>query len=422
MTIKNQFLNFFESKGHKKYPSMSLLPNDPSIMFTNSGMVQFKDIFIGNKPIPDIPRVTSSQTCLRVGGKHNDLDNVGYTSRHHTLFEMLGNFSFNDYFKEDVIQYSWEFITDKKYLNLPIDKLWVTIHESDDESQKIWEKYISPDRILRFGDKDNFWQMGNTGPCGPCSEIFYDQGEENFNSDEDKMGGEGDRFLEIWNLVFMQYFKDEEGKLTPLDKPCIDTGMGLERVVAIKEGKLNNFDTSLFSPQIKILEDISGKKYEENLPEFRVIVDHMRSIVSLLNEKVVFSNNNEGYVLKKLLRRSSLRGVFLDIENPFLSELVDITSKQLEINLYDVQKIKDIIYNEEIKFRKVLKSGMKMFNKEMSNKSDIFSGEVCFKLSDTYGFPLDLTSDLLLETNKKLDIDEYHRLLNIQKENSKNNN
>ncbi|HHH50984.1 MAG TPA: alanine--tRNA ligase, partial [Campylobacterales bacterium] len=258
MDIRQQFLDFFQSKGHKLVPSSPLVPDDATLMFTNAGMVQFKNIFTGEAPIPNPPRATSSQTCLRAGGKHNDLDNVGYTARHHTLFEMLGNFSFADYFKEDAIAYAWEFITSSKYLALPIEKLWVTVHDSDDEAEEIWSRHISPDRIIRFGDADNFWQMGDTGPCGPCSEIFYDQGEENFNSPEDKMGGEGDRFLEIWNLVFMQYERDESGTLNPLPKPSIDTGMGLERVVAIKEGVLNNYHSSLFIPFLNKIGEMVG--------------------------------------------------------------------------------------------------------------------------------------------------------------------
>ena len=249
MDIRKEYLEFFKSKGHDIVSSMPLVPDDPTLMFTNAGMVQFKDIFTGSVPRPENPRATSCQLCVRAGGKHNDLENVGYTARHHTLFEMLGNFSFGDYFKIDAIAYSWEFITVN--LALPIEKLWVTVHETDDEAFNIWTKYIDSSRIIRFGDKDNFWAMGDTGPCGPCSEIFYDQGSEHFNGPEDYMGGDGDRFLEIWNLVFMQYERTVDGKLNPLPKPSIDTGMGLERVIAIKEGVLNNFDSSNFKPIIE---------------------------------------------------------------------------------------------------------------------------------------------------------------------------
>ncbi|MDR0665794.1 MAG: alanine--tRNA ligase, partial [Campylobacteraceae bacterium] len=248
MDIREEFLKFFEKKGHKIIPSAPLVPDDETLLFTNAGMVPFKTVFTGEISAPNPPRAASCQTCIRAGGKHNDLDNVGYTARHHTFFEMLGNFSFGDYFKEEAISHAWEFVTET--LRLPKEKLWVTVHESDDEAEAIWSKYISKERILRFGDKDNFWQMGDTGPCGPCSEIFIDQGEEHFGGSEDYMGGDGDRFLEIWNLVFMQYERGSDGKLTPLPKPSIDTGMGLERVTAVKEGKFNNYESSLFMPLI----------------------------------------------------------------------------------------------------------------------------------------------------------------------------
>ena len=276
MDIRKSFLDFFASKGHKVYPSAPLVPEDPTLLFTNAGMVPFKKIFTGELPAPTPPRATSCQTCIRAGGKHNDLENVGYTARHHTFFEMLGNFSFGDYFKEEAIAYAWEFVT--KVLELPKERLWVTVHESDDEAAKIWQKFIAPNRIKRFGDKDNFWQMGDTGPCGPCSEIFYDQGSKHFNSPEDYLGGDGDRFLEIWNLVFMQYERDEAGELLPLPKPSIDTGMGLERITAIKEGVLSNYDSSLFMPLIKAIEELVKKRYiYETGASYRVIADHIRA-------------------------------------------------------------------------------------------------------------------------------------------------
>ena len=285
MDIRKAYLDFFQERGHQLIASSALVPDDATLMFTNAGMVQFKNIFTGEAPIPNPPRATSSQTCLRAGGKHNDLDNVGYTARHHTLFEMLGNFSFADYFKKEAIAYAWEFITSEKYLNLPVEKIWVTVHDSDKEAFDMWKEHIAEDRIVYFGDADNFWQMGDVGPCGPCSEIFYDQGEENFNGPEDRMGGEGDRFLEIWNLVFMQYFKDETGALTPLPKPSIDTGMGLERVVAIKEGKLNNYHSSLFMPFLDKIGELVGTPYDfdaANSASYRVIADHLRSCSFLL--------------------------------------------------------------------------------------------------------------------------------------------
>ena len=274
MDIRQSFLDYFQERGHALVDSSPLVPDDSTLMFTNAGMVQFKNIFTGNAPVPNPPRATSSQTCLRAGGKHNDLDNVGYTARHHTLFEMLGNFSFGDYFKKEIMEMAWEFLTDERYLGLNMDKLWVTVHDSDDEAYELWQKHISADRILRFGDADNFWQMGDVGPCGPCSEIFYDQGSEHFSSPEDVMGGEGDRFLEIWNLVFMQFYRDETGKLNPLPKPSVDTGMGLERIVAIKEGKLNNYHSSIFMPLIDKIGELVGTRYDfdaANSASYRVI-------------------------------------------------------------------------------------------------------------------------------------------------------
>jgi len=270
-------------------------------------MVQFKNIFTGDAPVPNPPRATSSQTCIRAGGKHNDLDNVGYTARHHTFFEMLGNFSFGDYFKKEAIAYAWEFVTGKEYLALPVEKIWVTVHDSDDEAYKMWKAHICEDRIMRFGDKDNFWQMGDTGPCGPCSEIFYDQGAEHFNSSEDVMGGEGDRFLEIWNLVFMQYERDEKGELHPLPKPSIDTGMGLERVVAIKEGVLNNYHSSLFKPLLDAIGKLVGNPYDYDAPNsasYRVIADHVRSVSFLLAQGVNFDKEGRGYVLRRIMRQT----------------------------------------------------------------------------------------------------------------------
>ena len=260
MDIRKEYLEFFKSKGHEIIPSAPLVPDDATLLFTNAGMVPFKSIFTGDIPRPTPPIRTSCQTCIRAGGKHNDLDNVGYTARHHTFFEMLGNFSFGEYFKKEAIAYAWEFVTE--ILKLPKDRLYVTVHENDDEAYEIWQKHIDKDRIYKFGDKDNFWAMGDTGPCGPCSEIFYDQGSEHFNSDEDYMGGDGDRFLEIWNLVFMQFERSSDGSMSPLPKPSIDTGMGLERVTAIKEGKFSNYDSSLFMPLINEVARIANLKYE----------------------------------------------------------------------------------------------------------------------------------------------------------------
>jgi alanyl-tRNA synthetase len=426
MDIRKSFLDFFQSKGHQLVPSSPLVPDDPTLMFTNAGMVQFKEIFTGKAPIPHIPRATSSQTCLRAGGKHNDLDNVGYTARHHTLFEMLGNFSFADYFKEETIAYAWEFITSEKYLNLPVEKLWVTVHDSDDEAQEIWSKHIAKERIMRFGDKDNFWQMGDTGPCGPCSEIFYDQGKEHFNGPEDKMGGEGDRFLEIWNLVFMQYFRDETGTLTPLPKPSIDTGMGLERVVAIKEGKLNNYHSSLFMPFLDKIGEMVGTPYDYDAPNsasYRVIADHLRSCSFLLAQGVNFDKEGRGYVLRRIMRRAIRHGYLLGLREPFMYKLVDTLVETMG-DQYDYlpkrsEAIKTAMKMEEERFFMTIEAGIKLFNEELKNTKDIFNGEVAFKLYDTYGFPLDLTEDMLREKDIKLDMDAFHAKMNAQKAQSK---
>ena len=426
MDIRQSFLDFFVSKGHQVIPSSALVPDDATLMFTNAGMVQFKNIFTGDAPIPNPPRATSSQTCLRAGGKHNDLDNVGYTARHHTLFEMLGNFSFADYFKEDAIAYAWEFITDEKYLALPIENLWVTIHDSDDEAKEIWAKYINRDRIVKFGDADNFWAMGDTGPCGPCSEIFYDQGEENFNSPEDKMGGEGDRFLEIWNLVFMQYERDEDGTLNPLPKPSIDTGMGLERVVAIKEGKENNYHSSLFMPFLDKIGELIGTPYDysaSNSASYRVIADHLRSCSFLLAQGVNFDKEGRGYVLRRIMRRAIRHGYLLGFREPFIYRLVDtlvsVMGEQYSYLVAKAEAIKTSMKLEEERFFKTIEDGIKLFNQELKVTEDIFDGEVAFKLYDTYGFPLDLTQDMLREKGIELDIDSFNSKMEAQKAKSK---
>ena len=428
MDIRKSFLDFFQSKGHKLVPSSPLVPDDPTLMFTNAGMVQFKNIFTGEAPIPNPPRATSSQTCLRAGGKHNDLDNVGYTARHHTLFEMLGNFSFADYFKEEAIAYAWEYITDEKYLNLPVEKLWVTVHDSDDEAHDIWKKYIAEERIMRFGDKDNFWQMGDTGPCGPCSEIFYDQGAEHFNSEEDVMGGEGDRFLEIWNLVFMQYERDESGTLTPLPKPSIDTGMGLERVVAIKEGVLNNYHSSLFMPFLDKIGELVGKPYDYKAPNsasYRVIADHLRSVSFLLAQGVNFDKEGRGYVLRRIMRRAIRHGYLLGLREPFMyrlvDTLVDLMGGQYDYLISRSEAIKTAMKMEEERFFDTIEAGIKLFNEELKKTEDVFDGEVAFKLYDTFGFPLDLTEDMLREKGIRLDIDTFNAKMEAQRNQSKAN-
>jgi len=409
-------------KGHKIYESAPLVPEDATLLFTNAGMVPFKTVFTGEVPVPNPPRAASCQTCIRAGGKHNDLENVGHTARHHTFFEMLGNFSFGDYFKEDAIAYAWEFVTE--VLELPVEKLWVTVHESDDEAAEIWAKYVAPDRILRMGDKDNFWQMGDTGPCGPCSEIFYDQGEEHFNGPEDYMGGDGDRFLEIWNLVFMQYERDKDGNLTPLPKPSIDTGMGLERVMAVKEGKFSNYDTELFMPIIRAVEKMVGKSYVyESGASYRVIADHLRSTTFLLAQGVNFSNEGRGYVLRRILRRAVRHGYMLGLREPFMCKLVDVLVEIMGGHYaYLAEKketVKQLMQLEEERFFATISAGIELFEKELANTKNLFSGSVAFKLYDTYGFPLDLTQDMLKDRGIDVDIAEFERLMQEQRQRAK---
>ena len=421
MDIREEFLKFFESKGHKIYPSAPLVPDDPTLLFVNAGMVQFKSIFTGEIPTPKPPRATSSQTCIRAGGKHNDLENVGYTNRHHTFFEMLGNFSFGDYFKDKAIEYAWEFVTE--VLKLPKEKLWVTVHDSDDEAEELWKRFVKSDRILRFGDKDNFWQMGDTGPCGPCSEIFYDQGAKYFNSEEDYMGGEGDRFLEIWNLVFMQYERSKDGTLTPLPKPSIDTGMGLERVTAVMEGVPSNYDTELFMPLINKVSKICKRAYiYEEGASFRVIADHIRSVTFLLAQGVTFDKEGRGYVLRRILRRAVRHGYLLGIKEPFMYKLVDtlgtIMGKAYPYIVEKKESIKEMIKNEENNFLSTISSGLELFEKELKNTKEVFSGEIAFKLYDTFGFPLDLTADMLREVGKNVDIKKFEELMSEQKRRS----
>jgi len=422
MDIRKEYLEYFKNKGHDIVSSMPLVPDDPTLMFTNAGMVQFKDIFTGAIPRPSNPTATSCQLCIRAGGKHNDLENVGYTARHHTLFEMLGNFSFGDYFKKDAIAYAWEFITVN--LELPIEKLWVTIHDSDDEAYELWQEHIDASKIKRFGDKDNFWSMGDTGACGPCSEIFYDQGSEHFNSDEDCLGGEGDRFLEIWNLVFMQYDRQKDGTLVPLPKPSIDTGMGLERVIAIKEGVLNNFDSSNFQPIIKKIEELADKTAtSETIGSFRVIADHLRATSFMLSQGILFGNEGRPYVSRRILRRAVRHGYLLGFRKPFLAKVYDTLVNILGSHYTDLKSqadyIKEQLTLEEERFFKTIDLGMNIFNDELSKTKGVFSGAIAFKLYDTYGFPLDLTEDMLRDKGLKVDNAKFDELMLEQKTKAK---
>lgn len=418
MDVRKAYLEFFASKGHEIIPSAPLIPDDASLLFTNAGMVPFKSIFTGAVPRPNPPIRTSCQTCIRAGGKHNDLDNVGYTARHHTFFEMLGNFSFGEYFKKEAIAYAWEFIT--CVLKLPKEKLYVSIYEKDDEAYELWQEHISKERIYRFGQKDNFWQMGETGPCGPCSEIYYDQGSEHFNGEQDYMGGDGDRFLEIWNLVFMQYERDKNGELKPLPKPSIDTGMGLERVIAIMEGKFSNYDTELFMPLINEVAKLCNKPYEYNKgASYRVISDHIRSVSFLLAQGLNFDKEGRGYVLRRILRRAVRHGYLLGIKEPFMYKLVDVLCEIVGYHYEYLNEkkayIKELIKIEEERFLSTITAGLELFNAELKNTKDIFSGDVAFKLYDTYGFPLDLTADMLRENGLSVDSARFDELMQEQK-------
>ncbi|GAA8757581.1 alanine--tRNA ligase [Helicobacter pylori] len=424
MDIRNEFLQFFQNKGHEIYPSMPLMPNDATLLFTNAGMVQFKDIFTGMVPRPSIPRATSSQLCMRAGGKHNDLENVGYTARHHTLFEMLGNFSFGDYFKEEAILFAWEFVT--KNLGFKPKDLYISVHEKDDEAVKLWEKFVPVDRIKKMGDKDNFWQMGDSGPCGPCSEIYIDQGEKHFKGSEDYFGGEGDRFLEIWNLVFMQYERSNDGVLSPLPKPSIDTGMGLERVQALLEHKLNNFDSSLFAPLMGEISELTGLDYaSEFQPSFRVVADHARAVAFLLAQGVHFNKEGRGYVLRRILRRALRHGYLMGLKEAFLYKVVGVVCEQFSNTHAYLKESKEMVmkecFEEEERFLETLGSGMELFNLSLKhlNENKIFDGKIAFKLYDTFGFPLDLTNDMLRSHGACVDMQGFESCMQEQVKRSK---
>ncbi|MCQ2848599.1 alanine--tRNA ligase [Helicobacter pylori] len=424
MDIRNEFLQFFQNKGHEIYPSMPLVPNDATLLFTNAGMVQFKDIFTGIVPRPSIPRATSSQLCMRAGGKHNDLENVGYTARHHTLFEMLGNFSFGDYFKEEAILFAWEFVT--KNLGFKPKDLYISVHEKDDEAVKLWEKFVPFDRIKKMGDKDNFWQMGDSGPCGPCSEIYIDQGEKHFKGSEDYFGGEGDRFLEIWNLVFMQYERSNDGVLSPLPKPSIDTGMGLERVQALLEHKLNNFDSSLFVPLMAEISELTSLDYmSEFQPSFRVVADHARAVAFLLAQGVHFNKEGRGYVLRRILRRALRHGYLMGLKEAFLYKVVGVVCEQFSNTHAYLKESKEMVmkecFEEEERFLETLESGMELFNLSLThlNENKIFDGKIAFKLYDTFGFPLDLTNDMLRSHGACVDMQSFENCMQEQVKRSK---
>jgi alanyl-tRNA synthetase len=419
--IRKAFLDFFESKKHQQVDSSSLIPvNDETLLFTNAGMVQFKDLFLGSEK-KDYLRATSSQRCIRAGGKHNDLENVGYTLRHHTFFEMLGNFSFGDYFKEEAIEFAWEFLTGE--LNLPEDKLWISVFREDDEAEKIWKEKIgvNPERIVRLDEEDNFWSMGETGPCGPCSEIYYDHGDHIEGTPPGSEGDEGDRFVEIWNLVFMQFNRNESGEMTPLPKPSVDTGMGLERIAAVMQGVNSNYDTDLFKSLInasqKLLKNESSNSH-------KVVADHIRSTSFLIADGITPENEGRGYVLRRILRRAIRHGYKMGAKQPFLFNLVDDLSELMK-DAYPVliekkDHIKKTIQNEEHKFFETLEKGIKILDEEINSLSgNQISGEVVFKLHDTFGFPYDLTADIAREKNLEIDSEGFAKCMQAQKDSSK---
>ena len=419
--IRKAFLDFFNSKNHEVVASSSLVPsNDETLLFTNAGMVQFKDVFLGTET-KNFKRAATSQRCIRAGGKHNDLENVGYTLRHHTFFEMLGNFSFGDYFKEDAIKFAWEFLTEE--LKLDKEKLWITVYKDDDEAEEIWKNIIGidPGRIARLGDDDNFWSMGDTGPCGPCSEIFYDHGEHIDGTPPGAEGDEGDRFIEIWNLVFMQFNRDESGKMEPLPKPSVDTGMGLERIAAVLQRVNSNYETDVFKDLINASEKILGS---EGSTSHKVIADHIRSSVFLISDGVIPEKEGRGYVLRRIMRRGIRHGYKIGAKKPFMHLLVKDLIKLMNSAYPELKKkqkdIIELIKNEEIKFFETLETGIEILEDTISNmKNKTLSGDVVFKLHDTYGFPFDLTADIARE--KQLDIDEkrFNECMNQQKQTSK---
>jgi len=419
--IRQSFLKFYESKNHQVVDSSSLIPvNDETLLFTNAGMVQFKDVFLGTDK-RKYERATSSQRCIRAGGKHNDLENVGYTLRHHTFFEMLGNFSFGDYFKEDAIKYAWEFLTE--VLKLDEKKLWISVYKDDDEAADIWKDIIGvdPKRIVRLGDEDNFWSMGETGPCGPCSEIYYDHGDHIEGTPPGSDGDEGDRFVEIWNLVFMQFNRNDAGEMNPLPKPSVDTGMGLERIAAVMQGVNSNYETDLFKDLISASERVLGEK---NSPSHKVISDHIRSTSFLIADGIIPENEGRGYVLRRILRRAIRHGYKMGATKPFLNELVkdlaelmqDAYPALTEKNEFITKTIKD----EEIKFFETLEKGIGILDEAINNISgDTIPGDVVFKLHDTFGFPYDLTADIARERNLQIDEAGFTAAMKHQKESSK---
>jgi alanyl-tRNA synthetase len=417
--LRKAFLDYFAERGHEVVPSSPLVPqNDPTLLFTNAGMVQFKDVFVGREKRP-YSRATSSQRCVRAGGKHNDLENVGYTARHHTFFEMLGNFSFGDYFKREAIAYAWEFLTEM--LGLPSERLWVTVYEEDDEAAEIWlnEIGVDPSRFARIGAHDNFWSMGDTGPCGPCTEIFYDHGPSVAGGPPGSPDADGDRYVEIWNLVFMQYDRDKDGTLQPLPKPSVDTGMGLERLAAVVQGVHSNYEIDLFQNLMRAVADMAGISDLDN-SSLRVIADHIRSCSFLIADGVLPSNEGRGYVLRRIIRRAARHGHKLGLTEPFFYRLVEPLAVEMGDAYPELRKrrtqIEEVLRREEERFAETLEHGLRILEEDIGALSgDTLSGETVFKLYDTYGFPVDLTADIARERGLQIDMAGFEREMEAQR-------
>lgn len=420
--IRQAFLNYFVQRGHQIVASSSLVPsNDPTLLFTNAGMVQFKDLFLGLET-RSYQRAATAQRCVRAGGKHNDLENVGYTARHHTFFEMLGNFSFGDYFKREAIQYAWEFLTE--VLHIPAERLWVTVYKEDLEAEDIWlkEMKVSPERFSRCGEKDNFWSMGDTGPCGPCTEIFYDHGPEVAGGPPGSPDEDGDRYIEIWNLVFMQFNRDREGHLHPLPKPSVDTGMGLERLAAVIQGVHSNYEIDSFQYLIKAIAQL-GQDIDLNHTSLKVIADHIRSCSFLIVDGVLPSNEGRGYVLRRIIRRAVRHGNKLGLPSSFFSKLVqpliDVMGDAYPELINSKAHIERILQQEENQFTRTLEQGLRLLQDHIKNlQGQELSGEVAFKLYDTYGFPIDLTADIIREQGLHIDMEAFNQLMQQQREQS----
>ncbi|QEQ98305.1 alanine--tRNA ligase [Neptunomonas concharum] len=417
--IRQAFLDYFNQQGHEVVASSSLIPaNDPTLLFTNAGMVQFKDVFLGDDKRP-YQRATSSQRCVRAGGKHNDLENVGYTARHHTFFEMLGNFSFGDYFKVDAIRFAWTFLTE--VMGLPKEKLWVTVHHTDDEAERIWKEEIGvdPERFSKL-DEDNFWAMGDTGPCGPCTEIFFDHGEEVFGGPPGSPDEDGDRYIEIWNVVFMQYNRSADGEMTPLPRPSVDTGMGLERIAAVMQGVHSNYEIDMFQNLLKATAEAVGTADLDN-KSLRVIADHIRSCAFLIVDGVTPSNEGRGYVLRRIMRRAIRHGNKLGAKGAFFNTLVSALVKEMGGAYPELVKLQEhverVILKEEQQFAKTLDHGMKLLSEAIDAlQGNIISGETVFKLYDTYGFPVDLTADVAREHQLGIDMEGFDAEMEQQRQ------